>query len=386
VPLTFFPEPEAIEKDVRLKARAFAERTLRVTAIADDESGTFRREYFTEAGALGFAGMMVPAAYSGQGQTSHAFYSLQEELARGSAAFGVAAGVTNLPQGAILEFGSTEQKKKWLPPLAKGQWLGAFSLSEPQSGSDAAGLRLAAKKVAGGYRLNGTKLWCSNAGLADCYLVMARTGVERYKGVTAFVVLKDTPGFRVGKQEKKMGLRASTLAELIFEDAFVPESHRIGAEGQGFEVALTQLDSGRISIAAAGLGLAIESLERVWQYLLDRKKRGFEVNEGDKILLADHYAMAQSIRLSIREAARLKDSGMRFSSMASQVKLLGSDLAVRTASDVVMLMGELGYTREAEVERLLRDAKALQIVEGTNQIQRTLLAREMENMMAGAKK
>jgi alkylation response protein AidB-like acyl-CoA dehydrogenase len=256
--------------------------------------------------------------------------------------------------------------------------LGAFSLSEPQSGSDAAGLRLAAKRTSDGYRLTGTKVWCSNAGFADLYLVIARTGEHRTKGISSFLVPKDAPGFRIGKLEKKLGLRASTLAELIFEDCFIPEGQRLGAEGEGFSVALSQLDGGRIAIGTAGVGASIDALERAWKYLQTRPQ---QFGEGVQQIFAEHFAGILAVKSMIQQISTRKDRGENISALGAAIKLMGSDLAVRVAGDAVQYMGEAGVCREYEVERVLRDAKALQIVEGTNQIQRLVLSREIAAML-----
>lgn len=381
MPLQFLADYTQSEKDIRTRTRAFVKKNIRATALEDDAASCFRREYFTEFAKLGFTGLTIPKKYMGQGRSYLEFYIMQEELARGSAAFSIATGVTAFPVGALLTFGTQAQKDMWLPKLASGKWLGAFSLSEPGSGTDAAALRLSAKKVQGGYRLSGTKMWCSNAGAADCYLVIARTSGEQYEGITAFIVLKDSVGFRAGKLEKKMGLRASTLGELIFEDCFIPENHRIAKEGQGFEVALSQLDLGRITIGCVGLGVAIEALERGMTLLLEKERSDKRACKDDLAMLADHYATAQSIRLLIREAARLKDQNQPLTLLASQIKLMASDLAVKASQDVMVLVGEAAYQREIGLERLLRDAKALQIVEGTNQIQRWVIAKELEKML-----
>ena len=331
---------------------------------------------------LGLTSLLVPKKYGGSEVSARCYYACLEELSCASPAMTIVAGVTNLMQGALVQFGNEAQQRDYLPRLVTGEWLGAFSLSEPNSGSDAASLKLAARQAPGGYLLNGTKMWCSNAGHADFYLVMGRTAPHKTRGITAFLVPKSTPGFRVGKMEKKLGLRASSLAELIFEDCFIPESQRLAAEGQGLEVALSQLDAGRVTIGAAGVGIATEALERVWRFRTKQEKNGGEsFGEGTQQMLAEHLAYIQAARALVRDAATLKDQGERITVIAAQVKLLGSDLAVRVAQDAVHFMGEAGYLRENDVERMLRDAKALQIVEGTNQIQRMLLAREIKDMM-----
>ncbi len=374
--LTFFPEPSEEERSVRARAKSFADRRFRPTAIEDDENCHFRRELFDELCREGLHSLAFPKEYGGSGLKPYAQYAAIEEMARASVASAVTVGVTNLVLGGIAAFGNAEQKEKYLKPLVQGTWLGAFSLSEPGSGSDAASLRCAAKKVDGGYQINGNKSWCSNAGFADLYLLMVRTGEARSAGVSAFLVPKDTPGFRVGKQEKKLGMRASSLAELVFENCFIPESQRLGAEGDGLKVALSQLDSGRITIGVVGVALAIEALDRAWAWA----KKGGHIEEGVRHGLAIRFAETQSVKNLVTTAAQLKAEGKPITLLASQVKLLGSDLAMRTTSEVITAMGLDGARREWEVERLFRDAKALQIVEGTNQIQCMVIAREMDGM------
>lgn len=378
-----FSPADPQEAAIRERVKAFVDRKVRPVAIEDDEECRFRRSFFDELAKEKLTALAIPKEHGGAGLSSRCYYACLEELARGSLALSITIGVTNLIQGALAKFGNADQKDRYLKRLTSGEWLGAFSLSENQAGSDAASLRLSATKVGGGYRLRGTKMWCSNGGDADFYLVMGRTSPDRAKGITSFLVSKDAPGFRIGKQENKLGLRASSLAELIFEDCFVPDADRLGSEGEGLSVALSQLDSGRIAIGVAGLGIAIEALERVWNFWI---KGNEGIPEGSAQELADPFALAQALRYLVAEAADQRDKSISFTTLASQIKLLGSDLAVKTSSFAVTLMGERGYIVENEVERLLRDAKSLQIVEGTNQIQRLVLARAMESSMRGAKK
>lgn len=381
--LAFFPEAIGDEKKVRETTRAILQSKLRPFAIEDDEKHFFRREVFTEFAQLGYTAMTVPKEFGGRQESYRSYYAFVEEISRGSMALAVAVGVTNLVQGALLAYGTKEQKAKYLTRLVSGELLGAFSLSEPGSGSDAASLRCQATRVSGGYRITGNKVWCSNAGIADLYLLMARTGGDKTKGITSFLIPRDTKGFRIGKHEKKLGLWSSTLAELIFEDCFIPEDQRLGQEGEGFTVALSQLDSGRIGIAACALGVSIEALERVWHHRAEDEKNGVTFPDGLQQRLATHYAGIQSVKSLLCLIADAKDRGERVTLLASQVKLLASDLAMQITSDAVEFLGERGYTREYEVERLMRDTKALQIVEGTNQIQRMVIAREMKCLHEG---
>jgi len=375
--LVFLPEPDAFEIKTRETVRRVANTHLRPQAIADDEASRFRREAYNELAKHRVMSLVIPKEYGGDGLSHFTYYACLEEIARASAAMAITAGVTNLVQGGINRFGSAFQKENFLKRVASGEWIGAFSLSEPGSGSDAAALRTTAKRVNGGYRITGTKMWCSTAGNADLYLLIARTAEHKTKGTTAFLVSRDTPGFKIGKMERKLGLCASSLAELIFEDCFVPEDRRLGQEGEGLSIAFSELDGGRITIGAIGVGLAIEAIERVWKFFL--KTQG-SVPENVKAGCARFFAEAQSLRSLLRVAAGEKDAKRSVAVIAAQMKLLGSDLAMNVTSQAVEWMGEAGYVKENEVERLFRDAKALQIVEGTNQIQPLVIAREMEGM------
>lgn len=368
MPAYFHPISPA-ETAVREKAKSIVDQTLRPFAKEDDQKCFFRRSAYQELAKAGLIAISAPKAFGGGNESYRCYYAVIEEIARASAAMAVTAGVTNLVQGALINFGTDDQRKKHLTKLVTGEAIGAFSLSEPGAGSDAASLKCAAKKVKDRYVVTGTKLWCSTAGEADLYLLMARTGEHRYKGITSFLVSKDTPGFKVGKQEKKMGLRASPLAELIFEEAEIPVENRIGEEGEGLKVALSQLDYGRISIGAVGGALAGEAIDVASTVVKDQNALEF---------LADHYARWQSVKLLVGEAAGLRDAKKPLTAIASMTKLLGSDLAVAASSDALTLLGPLGATDAYPVERYLRDAKALQIVEGANQIQRTLLARVLQ--------
>lgn len=373
--LRFFDE-RADEREVRARTAELVRTLVRPFAIEDDKLSRFRREVFEGCAQLGYHALSQPEEWGGGGRPHHLYYAFLEELARGAMGSAVSVSVTNLVQGAINAFGNAEQKDKYLRRLTSGEWLGAFSLSEPQSGSDAAALRTTARKVDGGYRITGTKSWCSNAGHANLYLLMARTGEHKAKGITAFLVPRETPGFRPGKQEKKLGLNADPLAELIFEEAFLPDSLRLGQEGEGFSVALSQLDAGRVSIGAIGIACAVECLERAWSHLSPE-------DEGVRQHFAEHFAQIYAVKALVYEASARKDRGEPITAVASSIKLLASDLAVRVAHDAVHYLGDKGVSREYEVERFLRDAKALQIVEGTNQVQRLVLTRELDNQFEG---
>jgi alkylation response protein AidB-like acyl-CoA dehydrogenase len=383
VPLRFLRQIKHDERQTREKAALFVAEHVRPTVDEDDAKAIFRRDLFDAVTQLGLHAYSQPVEWGGGGGSHRCYYAFLEELGRGSLSLSVSVGVTNLVQGAIAKYGTDAQKDEYLRPLTSGKYLGAFSLSEPQSGSDASALRLAAKKETGGYRINGNKIWCSNAGHADLYLVMARTGEHKSKGITSFLIPAKTEGLRIGKYEKKLGLRASTLAELIFEECFIPDAQRLGEEGQGFSVALSQLDAGRISIAAAGIAATSEALETAWRHLQARATPEFPFAEGTQHLFAEYFARLLSVKALMGIAAVRRDKGHNMTVMAASLKLLTSELALQVCHDAVLYMGYDGVRSGSGVERNLRDSKALQIVEGTNQIQRLVLARNLDAMLRG---
>ncbi len=379
--LTFYPPQKPDELNARQKAKSLYETWILPTALEDDRNALYRTDVFKTFAQAGLVALGVPKEFGGGGQSYRCHYGVIEELAKGPIAFSVSIAVTNLVMGGILAFGNETQKKTLLPKLTSGEWLGAFSLSEPQSGSDAAGLRLKAEKVNGGYSLTGTKCWCSSGGDADIYLVMGRTGEHKTKGITSFLVQKNTSGFKIGKKENKMGLKASALTELVFENCFVPESQRLGKEGDGYLVALSQLDAGRIGIGACGTGLATAAIERMQRELKGDFGNHCAFKEAIAEKFSEHYAKLQAVKSLITLASELKDQNQDIKILASHIKLLGSDLAMEVSHDIVHFLGERGAQEEEQVERFFRDAKALQIVEGTNQIQKWVIAREMEKMV-----
>ncbi len=375
--LRFLPAANADERHVREVTARFVDEFVRPTTEADDAASRFRRDLFSKVTKLGFHAYTHEKRYGGGGGSYVPYYSFLEELGRGSLSLSVSTGVTNLVQGALSQFGTDAQKQSYLRPLVQGDLLGAFSLSEPQAGSDASALRLAATQAPKGYVLNGTKCWCSNAGHADLYLVIARTGEHRTKGISAFVVPASTPGLRIGKQEKKLGLRASTLAELVFEDCFIPEAQRLGDEGMGLTIALTQLDAGRVSIAASGIAATTETIEKIWPLIQDDESFN---RQGIRQRFAGYVSELMGVKALIRETAIRRDEGTPLTVLAASAKLLASDLALKVCDDAVAVLGYEGVRSGSGFERLLRDAKALQIVEGTNQIQRMVLERQITEM------
>ncbi len=361
-------------------AKEFCLGTLTETLEADDAEETFRPELIRAMGEMGLCGIPTPEAYGGLGLGYYEYCLVLEEIAKVSASYAVSVAVTGLPQIILSLFGTDAQKQAWLPGLAAGELLGAFALSEPGSGSDAGSLKTTARREGDSYVLNGTKFWITHGGYADLYVVMARTGGPGPKGVSAFLVPGDAPGLSFGKKEKKMGMRASPTVEVVLEDVRVPVSSRIREEGFGFSVAMTALDSGRITIGATAVGLCQASLEYASRYALEREQFGKPIIDfqGVGFMLADMACQTETARLLVHKAAMLKDSGKPFSDRAAMAKVVSTDAAMQVTTDAVQVLGGYGYTREHPVERWMRDAKVMQIVEGTNQIQRLVIARHLK--------
>jgi alkylation response protein AidB-like acyl-CoA dehydrogenase len=328
---------------------------------------------------MGLAGIPYDEAYGGGGQPFLTYLAVLEELATGFISLAIGISVHHLSASAIHGFGSEDLKRRYLPRLFSGEWLGAYALSEASSGSDASSLQTKAERAGASYRLTGTKRFISHAGEAEFYLVMARTGGEGPKGISAFAVERDLPGFEFGKLEEKMGWWASPMRELIFEGCPVPAGNLIGEEGQGFTIALSALDSGRLGIAACSVGLAQAALDAALGFARERKQFGRSVIEfqGLQFMLADMATQVEAARRLYREAARVRDAGQGYSVDASMAKVFASDTAMRVTIDAVQVHGGYGYMREYPVERYMREAKALQIVEGTNQIQRMVIGRHL---------
>ena len=346
----------------------------------DDAEGKFRMEIFQGLGTQGYTGMTLPEEFGGAGLSYGDYTAALESMAKYSVAYAVTVSVSSMVQTIINEYGDDQQKKKYLPALTAGTEIGAFALSESHAGSDAASLKTTAKKVDGGYTLNGTKMWITSAGVAKTYIVMARTGGEGAKGISAFIVRDGAKGFTYGKAEKKMGWRASPTRELVFENCFVADADRLLAEGEGLKVALGGLDRGRVAIASIGVGCAQRSLDEATNYALGRvqfKQPIFDF-QGLQWMIADMATDITASRLLVEEAARLVEAGLPAAKLASMAKLKSTDVAMKVTTDAVQIHGGVGYTSEYPVERFMRDAKVLQIVEGTNQIQRVVIARHLK--------
>ncbi|HKO33659.1 MAG TPA: acyl-CoA dehydrogenase family protein [Candidatus Limnocylindria bacterium] len=377
------PDPFALteeERAVRDTAAQFAQRELAPTVAQRDEEERYDRGLFDRMGELGLTGLPYPEQYGGAGLGSFPWVLACEEIAAADMGMAVSLSVHVLSQLCILSAGSDEQKERLLPPMTAGTRLGAFALTEPQAGSDAAALGLRAVRDGDDYLLTGSKVWITNGAHADVVIVFGT--IDRSlgrEGITAFAVETDTPGFRVGSHERKMGIRDSVSAELIFDDARVPAANRLGDEGAGLKLALSALGAGRIGIAAACVGLARAALEHAARYATQRSQFGRSIADQEMVqaMLADAATAVDAARLLTWRAARLRDAGHPINAASSMAKLFASDTAMRVATDAVQIYGGAGYSRDNPVERFMRDAKGAQIYEGTNQIQRLIVAQHL---------
>ena len=366
---------------VRNTAREFAEKHLEPGVVERDENAEFPYEQVKMMGELGFMGIMVPERWNGAGMDTISYTLIIEELSRVDASAGVIVSVNNsLVCQIIVNYGNDWQKETYLTKLASGQQLGAFSLSEPQSGSDASNMRTIAEKSGQYYILNGTKNWVTSGINSDVVLVMALTDKSAgYNGISTFIVPKGLDGFSVGKKEDKLGIRGSDTCELYFNNCQVPIENLIDEEGKGFRIALTTLDGGRIGIAAQALGIAQAALDKSVQYAKERKQFGKTIGSfgavQEKIALMGTNVEAS--RLLIQKAAALKDEQKPYTKAAAMAKSFASQTAMDAAIDCVQIFGGYGYMQEYGVERLMRDAKITQIYEGTTEIQQMVIAREI---------
>ncbi len=368
------------QKELIASLSKFCQDSIEPHMEHDDADGKFRMEIFQGLGEYGVTGVTLPEEYGGAGLSYLDYSYILETIAKTSVPYAVTISVSGMVQSIIKEFGTKAQKEKYLPSLTSGQEIGAFALSESHSGSDAANLKTTAKKVPGGYHLNGTKMWITSGGIAKTYIVMARTGGEGAKGVSAFIVRDGTPGFTFGKAEKKMGWKTSPTRELVFENCFIPEENLLLSEGEGFKVAMGGLDRGRVAIGAIGVGCAQRALDESIRYSLTRQqfKQPIFDFQGLQFMLSDMATETEVSRLIVHSAAISLDSGKPNSKLCSMAKLKATDTAMKVTTDAVQVLGGVGYTSEYPVERFMRDAKVLQIVEGTNQIQRIVIARQLK--------
>ena len=358
--------------------REFAEAEVRPLAKENDETGKYPRELFQKAAELGLTGVAIPEAEGGAGMDHISYAIVVEEISRVCASTGVILSVQNsLYCDPIHRFGTDEQKKKFLLPFARGEKIGCYALTEPQAGSNAAALATRAVRKGDTYVINGTKAWITNGGAADAAIVYVNTQPEKgEKGITALVVEKGTPGFAVGKEEKKLGIHATACTELSFSDCEVPAGNRIGEEGEGYKVALSTLDGGRIGIAAQATGIAQGAFEAALSYAQQRQAFGHPIADFQAIqfMLADMATEIDAARLLLRRAAWKQDSGARFSMEAAIAKLFASEMSTRVAHKAIQIHGGYGYSSEYPVERAYRDARITEIYEGTSEIQRLVIA------------
>lgn len=366
---------------VQTAAREFANQELLPGVIERDDHQKFPTEQIKKMGELGFMGMMVDPAYNGGGMDSISYVLAMEEISKIDASASVCMSVNNsLVCWGIEKFGSDEQKEKYLKKLSTGEKIGAFCLSEPEAGSDATSQRTTAEDKGDYYLLNGTKNWITNGSSASVYIVIAQTHPEKkHKGINALIVEKGMEGFVVGKKEDKMGIRGSDTHSLMFTDVKVPKANRIGDDGFGFTFAMTTLNGGRIGIAAQALGIASGAYELALKYSKERKAFGKNLSEHQAIQfkLADMATKIEAARLLVWQAAYLKDQKKDFVKAAAMAKLFASQIAQEVTTEAVQIYGGYGYVKEFHVERLMRDAKITQIYEGTTEIQKMVISREL---------
>ncbi len=369
------------QKAVRDAARDFAQNVLKPGVIERDREQKFPTEEIKQLGELGFLGMMVSPKYGGGGMDAVSYVLAMEEISKVDASCSVVMSVNNsLVCWGLEEFANEEQKMKYLVPLAKGEKIGAFCLSEPEAGSDATSQRTTAIDMGDHYLLNGTKNWITNGGTASTYLVMAQTDATKgHKGINCLIVEKGMPGFVVGSKEDKLGIRGSDTHTLMFQDVKVPKENRIGEDGFGFKFAMKTLAGGRIGIASQALGIASGAMELAVAYSKERKAFGKKISEHQAIQfkLADMATEIEAARLLCLKAAWLKDQHLDYAQASSMAKLFASEVAMRHTVEAVQIHGGYGYVKEYHVERLMRDAKITQIYEGTSEVQRIVIGRSV---------
>ena len=358
--------------------REFAEKEVKPIAAEIDEEERFPIETVEKMAKLGIMGIPFPVEYGGAGGDNQLYSMAVEELSRVCATTGVVVSAhTSLCLAPIFEFGTEEQKKKYLPNLCSGKWIGAFGLTEPNAGTDAAAQQTMAVLEGDEYVLNGSKIFITNAAYAHVYIVMAMTDkAQGTRGISAFIVEKGTPGFSIGKQEKKLGIRGSATCELIFENCRIPKENLLGKVGGGFKVAMQTLDGGRIGIAAQALGIAQGAMDETVKYVKERKQFNKPISsfQNTQFQLADLDVKIEAARWLVRVAAFKKDNGIPYSNDAARAKLYTSEVAMETTVKAVQFHGGYGYTREYPVERMMRDAKITEIYEGTSEVQRMVIA------------
>ncbi|MFI1833240.1 acyl-CoA dehydrogenase [Streptomyces olivaceoviridis] len=371
------PTEEA--RDLLALVREIAQREIAPRAAEEEDAGRFPREIFGLLSESGLLGLPYPSEYGGGDQPYEVYLQVLEELAAARLTVGLGVSVHTLASYALATYGTKQQQVEHLPAMLGGGLLGAYCLSEPSSGSDAASLRTKAVREGDGWVIDGTKAWITHGGIADFYTVMARTGEDGPRGITAFLVPGDAPGLSGAAPERKMGLKGSPTAQVHFDGVRVPDDRRVGEEGQGFSIALAALDSGRLGIAACAVGLAQAALDEAVRYATQRRQFGRPVADfqGLRFMIADMATQIEAGRALYLAAARLRDAGRPFAKQAAMAKLHCTDTAMKVTTDAVQILGGYGYTADFPAERYMREAKVLQIVEGTNQIQRMVIARHV---------
>lgn len=368
--------PDEDAADLIALTRDIADKLLTPIVDEHERTATYPEGVFAQLGQAGLLSLPQPEEWGGGGQSYEVYLQVLEELSTRWAAVAVAVSVHVLSCHALLAFGTREQQNTWVPAMLSGTQIGAYSLSEPQAGSDAAALRCSARPTPDGYLINGSKAWITHGGIADFYTLFARTG-EGSRGVSCFLIPAGIDGLSFGKPEDKMGLCAVPTTAAFYDNVLVPADRRIGEEGQGLQIAFSALDAGRLGIAAVAVGLAQAALDEATNYANDRSTFGRRIidHQGLGFLLADMAAAVTSARATYLDAARRRDAGLPYSQQASIAKLIATDAAMKVTTDAVQVLGGVGYTRDYRAERYMREAKITQIFEGTNQIQRLVIAR-----------
>jgi alkylation response protein AidB-like acyl-CoA dehydrogenase len=371
--------PTEESQDLIALTRDIVAKELRPVIADLDARAEFPRQVFRTLGRAGLLSLPYPEEVGGGGQTYEVYLQALEEIASASASVGVGVSVHALSCFGLFTAGTEEQKQRWLPEMLSGEQLGAYCLSEAHAGSDPAAMRTRAVCSSDGYVINGAKAWTTHGGKADFYKVMARTSDDGGRGISCFLVPADTPGLTADTPEDKMGLMSSTTATMLFEDVHVPAERRLGDEGQGLSIALAGLDAGRLGIAAVATGLAQEALDVAMAYAKERETFGRPIveHQGLAFVLADMAAAVESARATYLAAARRKDAGLPYSRQASIAKMVCTDNAMKVTTDAVQVLGGAGYTKDFPAERFMREAKVMQIFEGTNQIQRLVISRNL---------
>ena len=371
------PTPEAA--DLLDLTAEIADRELAPRAAAAESAGAFPREVFSTLGQAGLLALPYPEELGGGGQPYEVYLQVLEELAARWMTVSLGVSVHVLSCFPVVAWGNDDQRERWLPTMLGGQTLGAYCLSEPHCGSDAAALTTRAELVGDQYQVTGTKAWITHAGVADFYNLMVRTGETGARGISCLVTPAATPGMSFANPEHKMGMMASPTAQVVLDGACVPAEDLVGAPGDGFRIAMQALDAGRLGISACAVGLARGALDEAVRYARERQAFGQSISgfQGLQFMLADMDTQIHAARALLLEAARLKDAGRPFTLPAARAKLLATDVAMRVTTDAVQILGGAGYTTDFPVERYMREAKVLQIVEGTNQIQRLVIGRAL---------